>query len=95
MAVHCLHVRPPSSALPETAPFPIVRTGVPQLIPIGFAWITWLSHSQSLWPEEWGALVDRAVRGGSLIGAAGTERRSGGSYQKAGLEKNKGSGLSV
>lgn len=80
----------PAQRSPEAAPFPIVRTGVPQLIPIGFAWITWLSHSQSLWPGEWGALIGWAgVRGGSLIGAAGTKRRSGGSYQKAGLDTGK------
>ena len=76
----------------ETAPFPIVRTKVPRLITIGLAWVTWQSHSQSLWPEEWDALIGRArVRGGSLIGAPGTKRRSGGSCQKEGLDigKNK------
>lgn len=79
----------PAQRSPETAPFPIVRTAVPQLIPVGFTWITWLSHSQSLWPEEWGALIGWASRGGSLIGAAGTKRRSRGSYQKEGLDTGK------
>lgn len=74
----------------ETAPFPIVSTQVPWLIPIGLAWVTWPSHSQSLWPEEWDALIGQAwVRGGSLIGAAGAKRKSGGSYQKEGLDTGK------